>query len=256
MSEKQNDAGLIPAIKPDKEDVDSFRRSGRPEAPRQSNFNGLLVFVILVMAIMMGVGGFALWEVQQKLAQSNQLLAKGQENVRELEDRLSATGTDVSKTLQTMQAEIKTNFSEIDKLWGVSYRNNRPNIDRNMQSIDQIKTTNRQLDGQLAALLDTMNEVTTRFDRLGSDMIEVRQGLIDDNTEMVTQVSMIRGQIQDQTDQVEANKRAINIIDKQMIDANEAIDVINRYRIQINQRLVEMERNLQAPSAPASLDPS
>ena len=82
------------------------QKASRPGMARQSSFNGLLVFVIVVMAIMMGIGGYTLWQVQQKLETANALLARGQENVKALDERLAATGTDVSKTLRKMQDEI------------------------------------------------------------------------------------------------------------------------------------------------------
>lgn len=108
----------IPSIKPAQDEVASYRRSGRSEAPKQSNFNGLLVFVIVLMAIMMGIGGYTLFEVQEKLERSNQLLEQGQENTRQLDSRLAATGTDVSKTLRDLKAQMNTNFTEIDKAVG------------------------------------------------------------------------------------------------------------------------------------------
>jgi len=130
-----NNRESIPSIKPEQDEVASYRSSGRSAAPKQSNFNGLLVFVIVLMAIMMGFGGYTLFEVQKKLDQSNELLAQGQENIRELDSRLAATGTDVSKTLQDLKEQVSTNFSEIDKLWAVSYRQNRPDIQKNVRAI-------------------------------------------------------------------------------------------------------------------------
>ena len=78
------DREQIPSIKPDQLDVASYRRSGRSDPPKQSNFNGFLVFVIALMAIIMGVGGYTLYEVQQNLAISNELLDQGQSNIRDL----------------------------------------------------------------------------------------------------------------------------------------------------------------------------
>jgi len=128
MVDNQRDLDLIPEIAPAKDEVASYRRSVRSDVPKQSNFNGILVFALVLMAIMMGIGGFTLYEVQQKLDQSNRLLAEGQTSIRDLNDRLAATGTDVSKTLQVMQAQQTSNVGEIDKLWAVAYRQNRPRI--------------------------------------------------------------------------------------------------------------------------------
>lgn len=239
---------LIPSIKPAQDEVASFRRSGRSEAPKQSNFNGVLVFVIVLMAIMMGVGGYALWEVQQKLEESNQLLATGQENMRDLEARLDETGDVTSNRFSDMESQVKTNVSEIDKLWGVSYRTNRPNIGQNTKAIEEI---GGKLDKELKQLTTSMNKVNSDFQKFSGDMGNLRQQLLSDNEEMVTQVSLVRGQIQDQSVKVEANRRELAAMAKKMSDVNESIATFDRYRQQVNQRLIELQNQVQSQSAPA-----
>ena len=147
----------IPSIKPDQDEVASYRSSARSAAPRQSNFNGLLVFVIVLMAIIMGIGGYTLFEVQKKLDRSNALLAQGQMNIAELDSRLAATGTDVSQTLQDLKDQVGTNFSEIDKLWAVSYRQNKPDIQKNVRSIKTLKNELGQSVTKMAGSVDEMS---------------------------------------------------------------------------------------------------
>ncbi len=242
MTDKKVDLDGIGAIRPARDEVSSYRRSNRAEAPAKSNFNGILVFVIVVLAIMMGVGGFVLIEVQKKLDQSNVLLQKGQESVQQLEDRLSATGTDVSKTLQNMQGQMDTNVSEIDKLWKVAYRQNKPAIQENLAEIVKIRS---DLKTNVAPLNNTVQGMIESFNKLSSDMTEVRQGMSIENEETITQVSMVRGQIQDQSVQVEGNKREISILSNQMKETQEAIDVIDQYRKQVNQRLIDLQGQIQ-----------
>lgn len=252
MTDKRDDLDELGAIRPALDEVSSYRRSNRSDAPSQSNFNGILVFVILVLAIMMGVGGFALYEVQKKLNQSNVLLKKGQESVQQLEDRLSATGTDVSKTLQNMQSQMDTNVSEIDKLWAIAYRQNRPDIQKNQVDIGKVRS---DLKANLGPLNKTVTGVIENFNTLSSEMIEVKQNLILDNEETTTQVSMIRGQIQDQSVQVEGNKREISILNSHMKEVQEAIDVIDQYRRQVNQRLMDMQGQIQDQTASQTTNP-
>ena len=94
--EKSKDVEAINSLKPARDEVASYRRNqsrgSKVSTPRQSSFNGILVFVFILMTILMGIGGYALYEVQTKLHSSNLLLGKGQEQVIELERRLSATG--------------------------------------------------------------------------------------------------------------------------------------------------------------------
>ncbi len=235
----------IPSIKPALDQVASYRRSGRTEAPKQSNFNGMLVFSLVLMAIMMGVGGFTLFEVRQKLDQANQVLTQGQKNIRDLEDRLAATGTDVSKTLQVIQSKQETSFSEIDKLWKVAYRQNRPKLEELEKQLETVRATNKARDGSMETVIANLLRVTTDFVRLSDAMVAVRQGLINDNSEMTTAVSLVRGQMQDQEDLVEGNRRSISSMEKKVKEVEEAIEVIDLYRQQVNQRLVDLQNRIQ-----------
>jgi methyl-accepting chemotaxis protein len=252
MVDKKVELDGIGAIRPARDEVSSYRRSSRGDAPAKSNFNGILVFVIVVLALMMGLGGFVLIEVQKKLEQSNVLLQKGQESVQQLEDRLSATGTDVSKTLQNLKVKMDTNVSEIDKLWAVSYRQNKPAIKENLDEIVKIRS---DLATNVVPLSNTVQGMIESFNKLSSNMTEVRQGLLIENEETTTQMSMVRGQVQDQSVQVEGNKREISILSKQVKETQEAIDVIDQYRKQVNQRLIDLQGQIQDQSANQTTSP-
>ena len=243
MVDNQRDLDLIPEIAPAKDEVASYRRSVRSDVPKQSNFNGILVFALVLMAIMMGIGGFTLYEVQQKLDQSNQLLAEGQTSIRDLNDRLAATGTDVSKTLQVMQAQQTSNVGEIDKLWAVAYRQNRPRIQTIEETLTKLTAMDKKLDSQIANQVSSVNKINERFEKFSKQTTaEVEESR--------TSAALIRGQVQDQRLLLDGQRRSVQTLEKQMKDVEEAIAVIDRYRQQTNQRLVEIQRQLQVLPAP------
>ena len=232
----------IPSIKPDQDEVASYRSSARSAAPRQSNFNGLLVFVIVLMAIIMGIGGYTLFEVQNKLVRSNQLLAQGQENIAELDSRLAATGTDVSKTLQDLKAQLSTNFSEIDKLWAVSYRQNKPDIQKNVRSIASLKDN---LGQRVTSMSGSLQQMTTQYQAILDELSGLREGLLQDNEELITEIALLRGQVQDQAVAQEASRRNLNSLTKQLNDIDEAIDSIDEHRRQLAQKLAQQQAQIQ-----------
>ena len=232
----------IPSIKPDQDEVASYRSSARSAAPRQSNFNGLLVFVIVLMAIIMGIGGYTLFEVQNKLVRSNQLLAQGQENIAELDSRLAATGTDVSKTLQDLKAQLSTNFSEIDKLWAVSYRQNKPDIQKNVRSIASLKD---DLGQRVTSMSGSLQQMTTQYQAILDELSGLREGLLQDNEELITEITLLRGQVQDQAVAQEASRRNLNSLTKQLNDITEAIDSIDQHRRQLAQKLAQQQAQIQ-----------
>ncbi|MDA0787965.1 MAG: hypothetical protein O2780_00755 [Proteobacteria bacterium] len=228
----------IPAIKPALDQVAHYQRTGRTEAPRQSNFNGLLVFAIVLMAIMMGVGGYTIYEVQRKLDEANVLLEQGRENIDKLEQRLAATGTDVSKTLVDVRAQIDKNFEQIDLLWGHAYRKNKPAIEKNTADI---VTLRKEMEAEVRPLAKSMTTMQAEVGTLAKAVKTATENIRADSEEITTQVSLIRGQVQDQAVIVEGNRRNVAALTKQLAQAQEAIDVIDRYRQQINQKIIELE---------------
>ena len=243
-----NNRESIPSIKPEQDEVASYRSSGRSAAPKQSNFNGLLVFVIVLMAIMMGFGGYTLFEVQKKLDQSNELLAQGQENIRELDSRLAATGTDVSKTLQDLKEQVSTNFSEIDKLWAVSYRQNRPEIQKNVRAIAALEDN---LGKKVETMDQSVKQMSSQYQSTLSEISSLREGLLRDNEELITEIALLRGQVQDQAVAQEAIRRNISSLIQQVKETEEAIAAIDRHRLQLTQKLAQLQALIQTPS-PAS----
>ena len=243
-----NNRESIPSIKPEQDEVASYRSSGRSAAPKQSNFNGLLVFVIVLMAIMMGFGGYTLFEVQKKLDQSNELLAQGQENIRELDSRLAATGTDVSKTLQDLKEQVSTNFSEIDKLWAVSYRQNRPEIQKNVRAIAALEDN---LGKKVQTMDQSVKQMSSQYQSTLSEISSLREGLLRDNEELITEIALLRGQVQDQAVAQEAIRRNISSLTQQVKETDEAIAAIDRHRLQLTQKLAQLQALIQTPS-PAS----
>lgn len=248
MSDRSDSDG-IPSIRPARDEVASYRRSQergvRSDTPHQSNFNGMLVFVIVVMAIMMGVGGFTIYEVQQKLDQSNVLLAKGQESIRELERRLAATGTDVSKTLVIMQDQMETNEDEIRKLWDVSNKRNRGWIEANEAGIAAASKELRATRQELVAVQRVAEQVHAGFGNLSATVLRTREELLAENEELSTQVSMVRRQIQDQSVELSGAQRSINILIRQLKVTEEAIVSIDRERKIVNRKLADLQQELR-----------
>ncbi len=250
MNDKKKDLNPVPAIKPAQDEVASYRSTNRSDAPKQSNFNGMLVFSLVLMAIMMGVGGYTLFEVQQRLDQSNKILEEANKNVRDLESRLEATGTDVSKTIQVIQSKQETNFSEIDKLWKIAYRQNRPKLQELEKKVGTISAGNLKLTTQTKNLSTDVNKVTSELNRFTKSISDMRQNLLKDNQKVNTQVTLVRGQVQDQADLVEGNRRSISALDNKVKNVEESIDVFDRYRQQVNQRLLDLQNQIQTEPEP------
>ena len=186
----------------------------------------------------MGVGGFVLYEVQQNLALSNQLLNQGQNNIRELDTRLSETGTDVLKTTQDLSDQVKLNFSEIDKLWKLAHRQNKPDIQKNLRDIALLKE-------KTALFEKNDSERLTKFDTALIKIDSLSARIKDENEELITEISFIKAQLEDQLLKREADRRKFYSIEKKIEDLSEAINSIDQHRRIINQKLAQLRDDVQ-----------
>ncbi len=253
MSDDTKNLDDLPSITPDAEDVSSYRRGSRTEAPKQSNFNGILMFVIVIMMLVMGFGGYVLFQVQNKLDEANAQLAQSGENIDELKSRLAATGSDVSKTFETMQEQSNKNVSEIDKLWAVAYRQNRPKIE---QVALDLETAITGFKAELDPIAGAVSGVGEQFDALNKEMIGLKQLVTMDNEDRATELALMRQQLQDQTDVLETLRRELGVVKKQLGEAKEDIRSNLEYRARHNGEVLEMKKQIQRlgnlPVTPAS----
>jgi len=253
MTDDNKNLDDLPSITPDAEDVSSYRRGSRTEAPKQSNFNGILMFVIVIMVLVMGFGGYVLFQVQNKLDEANAQLVQSGASIDELESRLAATGSDVSKTFETMQAQSNKNVSEIDKLWAVAYRQNRPKID---QVALDLETAITGFKAELDPIAGAVSGVGDQFDALNKEMIGLKQLVTMDTEDRATELALIRQQLQDQTDTLETLRRELGVVKKQLSEAKEDIRSNLEYRARHNGEVLEMKKQIQRlgdlPTTPTS----
>jgi chromosome segregation ATPase len=249
MTDKPTAADSIQSLKPAQDEVASYRRNQAKAARRppakEGNFSGMLVFVIVLMAIMMGIGGYTLYEVQKKLEKSNLLLAKGQENFAELERRLNATGTDVSKTLESIGKRLEDNELEIRKLWDVSNKRNKDWILANQKAIETISSS---IDKTVKSVDDVSKQLKTvvgRFEVLDKDMKKLHKTLSDESAELVTQITLVRGQVQDQVVELKGVARQLSLLSGRQKTTEEAIEAIDEHRRQLNMKISELQNEIR-----------
>lgn len=243
MSNSHDTLDNIPSIKPAQDEVTSYRRNQerRPDAPQQSSFNGILVFVIVVLAVMMGLGGFTLYEVQQKLDQTTLLLSRSKDQITELERRLATTDQDFAKSGNVVDRRLDTAEDEIRKLWDVANKRNKQWIKDNEASIAKL---DKQIDGvakRMSGLSGSFEEVASRFGGIERQM----SGLQADSEELTTQISLMRGQVQDETDTTTAVKREQLMMQNRLKVVDEAIAAIDQHRKQLSSDIEALNRQVK-----------
>ena len=69
--------------------------------------------------------------------------------------------------------------------------------------------------------------------------------LAGENEELTTQVSLVRGQIQDQSVELSGASRAITLLTSRIRKTEEAIEAIDQHRRQLNSTITELRTELK-----------
>jgi len=145
-------------------------RAMQPSSPQiVAKSNGILWFLVVTMFVSVLGGGVwsynKLTDVDLLLMVSRGELNHARKRIGELEALVVATDVNSNKSGTVVQAQVRlldnrakerNKFvdTEIDKLWGVTYRNNRPAIEENQKAIDNNTATVKQHQEKL----ETQNE--------------------------------------------------------------------------------------------------
>ena len=155
--EKQKDP-IVPDMKPSAEDIELRKRqmaARRQAAQRAAISNAAaaqtqpakqtLATVALIVALVMGgLAAFLfmqLQSVQKQLNQAQSVIADQGKNLQRLNDQLSATGENANLSVDALKILVKENNSEIRKLWDVSNKRNKANINANIKAIKSLKSS-------------------------------------------------------------------------------------------------------------------
>ncbi|MCH8109019.1 MAG: hypothetical protein IIB15_02725 [Chloroflexi bacterium] len=90
------------------------------------------------------------------------------------------------------------------------------------------------------------------FERMSKEVKAVQQGLLDDNNELITQIILVRGQIQDQVVEIKGVNRQLTSLTGKQKSIQEAIEAIDEHRRLLNRQLSDLNtqlRQLQGGSA-------
>ncbi|MGK0404977.1 MAG: chromosome segregation ATPase [Oleispira sp.] len=120
-------------------------------APKQT-----LATVALILSL--GMGGFAgflfmqLQEANSQLIKAEGILNGHAINLAVLNDKLSASDENSTLSVGALKVLLKDNAKEIRKLWDLTNKTNKPNIEKNLKAISGVKTSVIKVDNKATAI--------------------------------------------------------------------------------------------------------
>jgi len=198
-------------------------------------------FWVLIALILLACTASAWLFVQTKaLAAERDALAL---RVEQIESKLSVTDESLSESGAAMQSvlqehsdELELQMSEIRKLWGVSYDRNRPAIQELQTQQENMAARMNSFNSSLAKadpIIQGYDGIQSRLETISSQLL-VQSATLDDFSararSLADRSNSLESRIQNQGNTIEQHEEAINAIDE--------------YRLQVNQRLLRLEQSL------------
>lgn len=215
-------------------------------APAPNTGSPFMTVVLCIFVVLLSGAAAYLYLQTQELEMQRQSLAQ---RVQDIESKLSVTDESLSQSGAAMQSVLKEHsnkldlhFSEIDKLWAVSNK-------RNKNWIEELQRKHKNVDSRVDSLASSM----ARIDPImkGYDGIQSRLETI--SSQLLVQsatVDDLASQARELTDNSGRNRSQLNSQSSAIEQHQEAIDAIDEYRLQINQRLRRLEQSLTPVAAP------
>lgn len=198
-------------------------------------------FWLLIALILMACTASAWLFVQTRaLAAERDALAQ---RVEQIESKLSVTDESLSESGAAMQAvlqehsdELELHMSEIRKLWGVSYDRNRPAIQELQTQQEDMSARMNSFSSSLAnidPIIQGYDGMQSRLETISSQLL-AQSATLDDLSARARSLADRTNSLQSE---IQAHGRNIQ-------QHEEAIDAIDEYRLQVNQRLLRLEQSL------------
>lgn len=214
----------------------------KPQPQKRSGNSSPLVGVLCFMVILVsGVAAYLFLQTQTLSGQRDDLDAR----VKVLEQKLSVTDESLSESGAAMQSilkghseDLELQMSEIRKLWGVAYDTNRKNIEALQKAQTSQGASVSSLRGAMTKVEASAAEIgslKSRLDTAANQSLALSAGFDE-----------VEGQLRSLSDAVTSMRAEVTSQKGLTTNHSEAIEAIDQYRIQINQRLIQLENQLRS----------
>ena len=257
-------------LRPEVDELDRFnkRSSSKPkgksssaQSPQKvpstkSSGPSLTIFALFVICISTGFAWFT-WQQQieisilkSRLSDASGFMDQSKLLIARLEGKLSETGVELAETGTAAEKKLAFLDSEMRKLWGVAYDRNKKTIEDNQKEL-------ASLNSKLAKLEKSQTISIKRVDNSLSELSKINASHDTRLGSIANEFSVLRSE-QEATN-ASFDKRIAsqkNTLDKSAKDSKAyleraakldlSIESINASRRQLNERIVELDKKLNA----------
>ncbi|WP_426416299.1 hypothetical protein [Aestuariirhabdus sp. LZHN29] len=270
-ADNTDDLQDIPSLAVSRDDIRVQQRSSVQGAAKPAKASPLLMVVVVLLVLAIGAISFFGYQQTQalraELASNQQAFELTLQRLQDVTGKVTATGESMDLSDTKVQAELKVLNSEVRKLWDVSNKRNKRNIENNAaqlenlsKSVARVGKSEQALEKSLAAQREAMDVERQRTNELASQIqlsATEQAARLESLQERLDTVGTLEARIDLLQKQLSADIDSVNARAKGNADAVRSIDAFRR---QVNGQLLELREsinrlqggNASLPSSPSA----
>jgi len=221
----------------------------RSTAGQSPSGGGGALWKFLVLVLLVGLGGLGYFFVDQaqrfEVLQTrfNDLEAK----IVSTDESLSQSGAALSVKLKEQQESLDKHWSEIKKLWGVSYDRNRKTIEEQGKALASQEKIVKGLQASMSARKKEIGTLKSQVEKAEKSAETAASSALAAKLEVNDTVEQLQG-LADRLNRLEKSLNDTRQgLGGRIAENEEAIRAIDAYRLQINRDLQSIRQQLGAP---------
>lgn len=252
MPNRNDDFDEIPMIVPEKDELaERGRKRNRgnsssyataahmPDARVAGGTTGPVIFLLTFLFLgMCATAGAGYYFYQESEATKGQLLA-AQNRLVQVETRLNLTDEAVEQSASGLVERVNFNFGEIDKLWAA--RNAlRTEVEKTTVAVTALQETAKALEAAVSSQGSQLTQASSQITGLQNRLEQINSNFsgMDNLGQQLTVINADLNRVKTAMSSVESG------VASRLATAEQDIESINVYRLQINQTLATLQESL------------
>ena len=225
----------------------------RGNAPRGPATGAPAWLLYIALGAVLAVAGFA-WYQSRVLADLNARFSQLSARIESTDESLNQSGATLGLKIREQEEKLAEHWSEIRKLWGVSYDTNRKAIAENTKAIEAQKGTLSNLQASLKKAEATLASLEKSVETAKKQAAEASQSVASVRSSTLgaaAQVDELRDKVATLSSTLATTNSGVNQLknarSRRVAENEQALRAMDTYRAQVNQQLNQLRQQLSAP---------
>ncbi|MFA5496005.1 MAG: hypothetical protein WC247_14640 [Porticoccaceae bacterium] len=204
----------------------------------------------LCLVALVGLAVFS-WYQSRVLADLSTRFSQLSARIESTDESLNQSGTTLSLKIREQEEKLAEHWTEIRKLWGISYDTNRKAIADNTKAIDGFKTSIaniqaglKKTETSLAAIQQSVATASKQAEESSKGVAAIRNSTLG----AAAQVDELRDKVNKMSESLATTNTTVNQLrtdlTRRVGENEQAIRAMDSYRSQINQQLNQLRQQL------------